>query len=329
MSDTEEQDEWVDWGIPMPLVADDEDSAGFRIKNKPGETHRERITGWDRNPKTTAVRGRLFHVVHGYMADGSGAPATLIVFEWLLVPGKLGRRFREVQIDVVFAASGRRLGMTADEDLSEYDPAVKTVAPYVPIKSFIASRDVTKTHGKKAGLNVGYPPFVSVNPELSSESTESMERTDYRFIAGFPSYVNKNWGDPNSVHWTFQENAPQESGTPHVARTAVLLQRQTGDFGMFTAKFKTCADVSIVHNAMETIRRAIGTVPNDDPISFDPTPNHDVDHGAVILDGSKDVARRKSPFDKDNLGEEDLDLLLIKDDETWRVTKDSTGKHDK
>ena len=141
-----------------------------------------------------------------------------------------------------------------------------------------------------------------------------MQRTDYRFIAGFPSYDNKNWGDPNAVHWTFQENVPQESGTPHVVRTAVLLQRQAGDFGVFTATFKISADVSIAHNAMEAIRRAVGIVPNDDAVYFDPTPNLDGGYGAVVFNGSKDLARRKVPFDKDNLGEEDLDKLLIEDD---------------
>lgn len=326
----QEIDEYADWGIAMPLVEDDGD-AGFRIKNKPGgETHRVILTGYDR-PNSTAVRGRLFHVVHGTMGNGNSDPATLIVFEWLLVPGRLGRRFREVTIDVTFTAHGRRPGMGLDEDLSNYAPGVKTVAPDVPIKSFFSGRDVNKENSKKGALNIGYAPYVSFSPELSSTSTESTERTDYRFIAGYPAYVDKgNWGEPNSVHWTFQENAPQESGTPHIVRTAVLLQRHAGDNGIFIAKFKTIANVSAWHDAVESLRKVVGAVPNDDPVYFDPTPVAGIEHGAAVLYGDRNVVNQKSPCNKDNLSQEELGKFLIEDDDAkWRVTKGPSGKETK
>ncbi|KAG9229171.1 hypothetical protein BJ875DRAFT_207437 [Amylocarpus encephaloides] len=280
MSDSEdlkqqEVDEYADWDLFIPLVADDADSAGFRIKDAPGgESERVFITGYDRR-NATAVRGRLFHVVHGVIGNGSNKPATLIVFEWLFVPGRLGHRFREVNIDVTFAPRGSRPGRMPGADMSGYTPEVKAVAPNVPIKSYFASRDVTKETGKKAGLTLGYAPYASFSPEVSGKTTEVTARTDYRFVAGYPAFVNKTWGEPNSVHWTLQENSSQESGTPHLLRTAVLVQRQAGDYGMFSAAIDTSVNVSVLVDAAEALRKLVKLVPNDDPVSFDPKPVKD------------------------------------------------------
>ncbi|KAF2494951.1 hypothetical protein BU16DRAFT_446900, partial [Lophium mytilinum] len=233
----------------------------------------ERIytTGYDRNPAETAVLGRLFHVVHGYTRDGEDPPATLIVFEWNLRPGPLPRRFREVNIEVTFAARELRPGMLPSEDLTAYDPGVVKVGPEVPLQQSAITYTVDKTTGRKIGLSVGFGGYVSVNPEVSSETKKSgIQRIDYNVQAGYPFFANKNCGQPNGVIWTFQENATQESGLPRVVRTAVLLERFDDDFGAFEAKIQTTSHISVVEDAKETLRRAVGKVPVDDPVTFYP-----------------------------------------------------------
>ncbi|KAK4108877.1 hypothetical protein N656DRAFT_801315 [Canariomyces notabilis] len=42
------------------------------------------------------------------MRDGTGTPATLIVFERMLRTGGVGKRFRKVDIDISFQAHGLR-----------------------------------------------------------------------------------------------------------------------------------------------------------------------------------------------------------------------------
>ncbi|PNP40279.1 hypothetical protein TGAMA5MH_07808 [Trichoderma gamsii] len=321
----ENADEYADWNMYMPLIADDADNAGFRIKNAPGgESHRVLITGYDR-PKATAVRGRLFHVVHGIMGNGNSNPATLIVFEWLLIPGRLRRRFRDVSIDVTFSPCGRRPGKKLDADLSSYTPKVMSIAPSVPLKSYFSSRDVTRETQNKVAINLGYQPYASFSPEISKKSTEVTFRTDYRFVAGYASLVKKTWGEPNSVHWTLQENAPQESGVPYVLRTAVVIQRVVGDYGLFSAAVNITVNVSVIENATETLKKLVGLVPDDDPVTFDPK-LVDVKHGPAVLYGSRDVVNRQSPCDVNNLGAEDLTKFLIEDDDAkWRVDTGSTG----
>ncbi|KAL7800290.1 hypothetical protein V8C37DRAFT_364766 [Trichoderma ceciliae] len=325
MADIESQevDPYSDFDLYIPLVADDADNAGFRLLNKPGgETHRVMITGYDRR-KATAVRGRLYHVVHGIMGGGNRSPATLIVFEWLLVPGKLGKRFKQVDIDVTFAVHGSRPGMMPDDDLGDYTPDVITVAPDVPISSFFSGREVTKETSQSISLEIGYQG-ASFSPGLSNSSTEVTHRTDYRFIAGYPAFVNKAHGEPNSVHWTLQENSSQESGTPKVVRTAVLLERRAGDYGQFSANVNTSANIGMVANAVESIRKAIGSIPEDDPVIFDPKSAQKVGHGASVLFGSKHVEEYTSPCDRNNLHKESLTKFLIEDDDKrWRVGQEN------
>ncbi|KAI0436065.1 hypothetical protein F4803DRAFT_543467 [Xylaria telfairii] len=312
-------DKRADWNIP--LIADEAGDAGFRIKDAPGgEPHRLLMTGYDR-PNATAVRGRLFHVVHGAMGNRNKKPATLIVFEWEFVPGRLGLRFKEVEIDVTFVACGSRPGELLDADLSGYTPHVRAVMPNVPIKSYISPRAVTEEKGKKLALGLGYAPFFSLNPEGSTKSIEVTNRTDYRFVAGYSTLVGRNWGDPDSVHWTLQENAPQQSGIPHRVRTAVLLEREAGDYGTFSATVKTRAHVSFTTDTGEALRRAVGLVPKDDPVSFDPKSTKGVHHGAAVLFGSKEVSStQESPCNKKNLGAEDLAKFMIADDGVGRGT---------
>lgn len=322
-----DSDPYADWDIFIPLVENDDDEAHYLIHNEPGgEDHRIHITGYDRHA-SNAVFGRLYHVVHGIVGGGSTKPATLIVFEWLLIPNKLGHRFRKVDIDVTFAVKGGRPGQLPEADLSRYTPQVKTVAPNVPIRSFFSGRDVTEQTGQKLGLNAGYAPFVTVNPEVSHSTTDVTSRTDFRFAAGHPAMEARTWGDPDSVHWTLHENAPQRSGTQSQVRTAVLLHRLPGDAnGAFTAVVKTKVEVSRLEDAMEKLKDLVGLVPRDDPLNFNPRPIDGIEHGAAVLYASRDVEGVKCPIDKNNLGAEKLENFLIEDDDAkWRVRKASSA----
>lgn len=328
------------WEIFQPLVSDEADQAGFRIHDAPGadgpEAHRVWITGYDRDDDVTAVRGRLYHVVHGVVGGGGGCggkgsrrPATLVVFEWLLVPGRLGRRFREVDIDVVFSASGGRVGKPEGSDLSAFTPEVAAVAPSVPIKSFVTGRDVAREAGRKAGVTVGHAPYGSAGAEASGRTTQTTTRTDYRFVAGYPKLSGRSYPPANAAHWKLQENAPQESGAPHLVRTAVLLKRRASppDYGTFSARVTTAVNVSFWSNAAETIRGAVGLVPRDDPVTFDPKRliGGGGPHGPAVLYGEKDEsagASKTSPCDEMELAAEDLTKFLVKDDDAeWMVSK--------
>ncbi len=309
-----EQDDidFADWDICMPLVGDAGHNAGFRIKNMRGETERPNITGNDRDGNATAVLGRLYHVVHGFRREGRDPPATLIVFEWGLRPGPLPRRFREVEIEVIFAAHGLRLGMLPTEDLSGFDPAVVKVGPSVPSESSPITYTVGKTSGGSLGLSVGLGGYAALEPEVHRETTKSgIQRIDYSVQAGYPLLKNKNSGQPNGVLWTFQENSTRKSGLPRVIRTAVLLERYNRDFGAFKANVKTTTHVSVMEDAKEALRRAVGKFPIDDPVIFDPEPRPDIPHGGVVLSGDKsDLKDVKNPIDYENLKAEDLDELI-------------------
>jgi hypothetical protein len=302
----------ADWDICMPLVGDAGHDAGFRMKNLPGETERIYATGFDRKATETAILGRIYHVVHGFTREGKNPPATLIVFEWLLRPGPLPQRFREVNIEVIFAARGLRPGMLPGEDLTGFDPAVVKVGPSVPLQDSPITYTVDRTSGRSLGFSLGFGGYVALEPKVSSETTKSgIQRIDYRIQAGYPFLANKSSGPPNGVQWTFQENSMQESGLPRAIRTAVLVQRYNNDFGAFEATIKTTSHVSFMQNAKETLKRSVGKIPVDDPVVFDPKPRAEIPHGGVVLFGDKsDVNNVKNPLDFKNLKSEDLDKLI-------------------
>lgn len=188
----------ADWDICMPLIGDAGHHAGFRMKNMPGETERPYTTGYDR--KGTAVLGRLYHVVHGFRREGRNPPATLIVFEWDLRPGPLPRRFREVNIEVIFEAHGLRSGMLPSEDLAGFDPAVVKVGPSVLLKNSPIAYTIDKTSGGSLGLNLGFEGYAALEPEVHSETTKSeIQRIDYSVQTEYPFLKNKNNEPPNEV----------------------------------------------------------------------------------------------------------------------------------
>ncbi|KAI1327671.1 hypothetical protein F5Y16DRAFT_370986 [Xylariaceae sp. FL0255] len=206
--------------------------------------------------------------------------------------------------------------MAPGENLADFTPEVKTVAPYLPIKSYFSTADISTEETKTVGLNVGYAPYATFNPEISKKATETTKRTYYRFVAGLATFDNKTWGEPNAVHWKLHENQCQKSGSPSSVRTAVLLRRRPDDYSQFRAKVKTSVRVYLAHDVMESVRKAIGH--RDDPIDFDPSPTEDFDYdGAAVLYGVKrqDARNMKCPWDKNNLDKLDLDEFLIKDDD--------------
>jgi hypothetical protein len=87
------------------------------------------------------------HVIHGVLGGETNAPtpATLIVFEWGFFPN-CSHRFRQVDIEIIFAAQGDRLGqLIPGTNMASYTPQVDTVAPACPIKSFKSNgRDSTE-----------------------------------------------------------------------------------------------------------------------------------------------------------------------------------------
>lgn len=298
-----------DWDFVIPFQdAADADWKG--IKNLPGEVHREAVTGQDK--EGSAVKGRLSEIVHGYEAGEDSDPCTLIVFEWELVPGAGDNRFRNVQIDVVFAAHGKRSSMAPGDSLSRYDPYPFKIVPADPVTSLEALVKVTKNKENEFSGEAGYSPFVKVTPKHKDGKTWEYRYLDHRYISGSRKYGGqKNMGKFNAVQWVFRENVSLESGVQYRVNTAVLLRRQEDDFEQFTATVETGANVSPLKKKLQTPLKAIGLWPRDDPIFFDPT----VTSGSKAPGKKKsdDIAARPTQHDDMNLGTVDLNEYLIED----------------
>lgn len=217
----------------------------------------------------------------------------------------------------------------------------------MPLKAGVTGRDVTEELSVVGKVVVGYAPIVEAGPEVSKKRTVVTRRLDFKFAAGYPAFVKKRGGEPNSVHWwvvlwfcfgasswgllswcvcvmltcnidrTLRENASQQSGLPSLVRTAVLVKRREGDnLGLFKAEISANVKASVVSDGVESLLKLVGLVPKDDPVFFDPRVSAGLENGAAVLDGSQDVKNKTSPVkNKSNLADEDLDDFLMFDED--------------
>ncbi|KAL7629605.1 hypothetical protein AAE478_001127 [Parahypoxylon ruwenzoriense] len=258
------------------ILADtNEEAAHYRLQNEPGERQREYITGYDRK-QALRVLGKLTHVVHGrFSADPDAPLASLAVFEFAALGQTNSRRYREVQIEIVFAAHGTegRPGAargSSGGDLSRWDPKVRSVAPS-GYKALLRTTHTTeRKHGFEAQAEAGADPVASAGVKYVYEASDSVERGDRMAVEGTQAFVGRAAGKPNAARFTLRENASQRSGVPRYLRVAVLLERRAADQGLFLAEVNVRAHASVFVDTAERVRRIMGRVPLDDAVCFDP-----------------------------------------------------------
>lgn len=306
-----------DWPISLPFELPNLEDAQFRIHDENEQVHREDLTGWEKNNQS-GVKGRFVEIIHGYKIKGEGTPCTLIVFEWLLVPGKRCNRLKNVKIDVGFRAIGNRDGVPLGGSLSAWDPVPIKWLPFEPVLSQFSTVPYSEKSSKELGLQAGYAPYISVAPKGTTETTLAVERIDYRYITGSKTYCGKNSGGSNGIEWKFEENVSLESGVQYLVRTAVLLQRKPHDFGKFAVTIESQANSSHLKRNFDSFLKATGLRPSDGPAAFDPTVEPSVSED---VNDSGDIAARPTTRDWKNLGQVDLKDVLIKDEDLRELVK--------
>ncbi|KAI1451707.1 hypothetical protein F4805DRAFT_75076 [Annulohypoxylon moriforme] len=301
----------------IPLLDANDDSAHYRLQNEPGEIQREYITGYDRST-SLRVLGRLADVVHGHSTPSDPTPCTLALFDFAALGQKPSRRYRELQIELVFAAHGTqgrpglrggRGGGDQRTALSRYDPAVRGLAPSGH-KSLLQTTYTSESkHGIEAYAEAGMDPVATAGARYSYSLGNTVERGDSMVVEGMPAFVQRSSGKPNAARFTLRENGSQRSGVPRYLRVAVLLERRMGDEGLFLATVNVRAHVSVFADAGEKVRRIMGSVPLDDAVCFDPTvaPTTDKypvdDLASVVLDDECSIQSGRESADGD--GEKD------------------------
>lgn len=297
-----------DWSISQPFGYANEEEADFQFHDKPGQTHREDLTGWEAK-KRSGVKGRLLEVVHGYKDNDEGKPRTLVVFEWLLIPGVGDDRIQNVEILVAFQAIGERDGVKPGASLADYDPVPIQWAPDKVIMSHFSKAPVTESAGNEYGVEAGYSPYFNLTGKRNTGTSQTVERINYRYITGGPTYVDKNSGTRNAMKWEVSENAQLKSGVQYEVRTAVLLRRPPYDFGKFNLTILAEANGSRTSRLL----RALRIRPTDGPAAFDPTVTPGSSKGEA---GDDDIAARSTMRDWKDLDHLDLKKVLVKD---WGV----------
>ncbi|KAI1760718.1 hypothetical protein GGR53DRAFT_508761 [Hypoxylon sp. FL1150] len=261
---------------PFEIILADtnEESAHYRLQNEPDEKQRPYVTGYDRKG-ALRVLGKLTDVVHGQYAEDSDTPCSLAIFEFAALGQKpASRRYREVQIEIVFAAYGTEGRPAAARrgagDLSRWDPAIKGLAPSGHRVLLQTTHTAGRKHAFEAYVEGGMDPVATAGTSYTYEISDSVERGDSMAVEGTEAFVHRAAGKPNAVRFALRENASQKSGVPRFLRVAVLLERRPGDEGMFLATVDVRASVSVFADAGEKVRKIMGRIPMDDAVVFDP-----------------------------------------------------------
>ncbi|KAI8274113.1 hypothetical protein K4K60_010028 [Colletotrichum sp. SAR11_57] len=301
-----------DWLISVPFDYVNEEEAEWRFHDRPGQTHREDLVGWEATNRS-GVKGRLVEVVHGYKAGSKKTPRTLVVFEWRLLPGPAADRIKEVEIIVAFRAIGRREGIKPGDSIADFDPVPIQWAPNEMIPSHFCQAQITEAVNVEYGVQAGHEPYIGLTGKRNTSSSQVVERIDYRYITGSPTYIDKSSGTRNAMKWELSENAQLKSGVQHEVRTAVLLRRQAYDFEKFNVAVIAQANDTGVRRMLRTMQRMLRIPSADGPASFDPKVLPGSSDGEV---GEDNVAARKTTRDWQNLDNLDLEDVLLKD---WGV----------
>lgn len=240
--------------------------------------HRKTVMGTDREGKARlmSVIGIMPTVVYG---SSNGDPYTLVIFEWSATPERQGLRFKEVVIEVSFAAVGPRGDAEAEAvqlrnrgfNENYWDPEVVRMVPtgtswYNPTPHKITGKNVLDI-----GFSAGFAPYFSISPKYTMERDVNIDRTDAVKVTGSPAVVGLARNRANALRWTMLENESQQSGVPAYLRTAVLLKRHPKDSGLFLGTVNITTHVSWWEDLLEKKRKLSGAVKKDEPIIFDPT----------------------------------------------------------
>ncbi|MBE3047544.1 hypothetical protein IMZ48_34535 [Candidatus Bathyarchaeota archaeon] len=217
--------------LEFGIAIHDEDTGEYvpRISNM-RKIQREKITGFDRR-EPMVVYGRRDATIHG--KNTNGVPCSLIVFCWYLHERERGRRFRSLRITASFATSRPKAPGSGDRD-PFYDPCVLAVAPHGTYGLMPTTTAVEKKTLGEASIEAGFGG-PKVGGKTGFELTQAGDHTHTITVNGMPcSYYERGEppGDPdrcNAAEWNLSENDARKNGLPTFFRTAVLLERRSGD----------------------------------------------------------------------------------------------------
>jgi hypothetical protein len=278
----------LDADFSLSLSPENTEEATPRLENELDKfgnpkPHRKDVTGYDREGKAAliAVNGSMPIFLHGTSAENTPSSPlyTLVIFDWHLVCRVPGKVFREAHIEVTFTAHADR--GTAEPRAKQHrlsgglpsfwDPEVVSWAPAGTTWYHKTPHTVSTSHSVELGLTVEAGPFLSCGPKYTwTKSDSGAERIAAIKVEGDKFYGEGRRTQANGVRWDLIENEATHSGVPSELRTAVLLRRQPMDNGQFLGKVTIRSSVSRLHDIREKWWAAVGVLPVDDPIVFDP-----------------------------------------------------------
>ncbi|KAI9737166.1 MAG: hypothetical protein M1834_000759 [Cirrosporium novae-zelandiae] len=276
----------------IPLFAEGDQGAAFRLRNEQGEMQRTHII---QEGSELTVQGDFFSIVHGVYTPG-GDPASLVVIDFRFM-GSSSRetRFKTAKIEIKFAA----LGTSPDEE-----PEVKKIAPHGTFFLNPSTETVTTTLSANASAGAGAGP-VTLGIGAGWERTKTNVHKARTTLMGTSWIDGRDTGKPNMGRWKLSENKIDKLGIPGFLRTAILVVQRVPE--RFQALVTVEMEVNLGYKIQEQARRFMGRriVDTIDPVFFD--------------EGAKrqPAGAQLTGIDTEHLGASDLEhLSIVRDGQT-------------
>lgn len=236
------------------------DGGAYRIRNESGQINRTNII--DRG-SSLVIQADLVEATHGRTVDKenpNGVPATLIITDFWLLPGKKSRRFTWAKITYRFDSY----------EAGSKGPTVSSIAPLGQYSLQPCEIQVEQANDVNLSLGTAVGP---VNPNLSLgwDLKKSYSTKDQATIAGTIRLTGRDSGPKNTASWIMKENGTTREGIPSRLRTAILLKRRHFETAIkFQASVTVEIDADLKSKTGLAVARLLGRIPKDDPIIFDP-----------------------------------------------------------
>ena len=227
------------------------DPAAFHTQNDPRQPFQRSNIVERKGP--VDVRCEHKDIVHGYLSEDSNDLCSMIVLRLRFSPSSTGRRIKQAQVTLTFAAQQR----------GSEDPEVTAICPDGSFAVEPTQQHETLT--RSGGLNIGGNALgAQIGGDLKLEKVTERNTSDAASVRGSIDLVGRSWGPKNSVSWTFLENPTTRSGVITCMQGAILLRRDSME--TFTARVQ----VRIVADTLTRMESVFHSDPEDDDIWYDP-----------------------------------------------------------
>ncbi|KAI1121302.1 hypothetical protein F5Y10DRAFT_104218 [Nemania abortiva] len=262
-------------------LAPEMESGGYHVRNRPGEMQRKAVSvfhgGSSKKPAFTVCCNAKV-MIHGYIKDGRGKRATLLVYEFKFNSYR-GARIKTADVMFKFHPTGGR----------SVGPSVVSVRP----DGIHKMEETTQSESSKLSLQLQAGPEIpAVDAGVTLTKEDAVEKiTKHHTVVTGDKPQSDEWGTYNQARFYLSENESQKDGIPSNLVACILLERDDDENFACHPYIQANPDLKTMAVSLFSSRAP------DEPVIFD------------VQEKPFNQFSESEVLDRNNLGKVDMDKL--------------------